>query len=116
MSDEEARGASKAIHKFINDLWDELGLFDKLGIDGPDGASPTEKKAETLDNLSFLMEEIAEQSFLRGADAGIHALRDIIKANGGSNPTRGQSQRAWRKNVRKRLPELDDFHVLDAPW
>ena len=116
MNNNEARGASKAIHKFINDLWDELDLTDKLGFDAPDGETPREKKAETIDYLKFLMGDIGEQYFFRGADAGIRALRELVKANGGASPTRGQSKHAWRKSVRENLPDLDDFEVLDDPW
>lgn len=116
MSNDEARGASKAIHRFITDLWDELGLTDKLGFEAPDGETPSEKKAETIDDVKFLMDQIGEQYFLRGADAGIRALRELVIANGGTNPTRGQSKHAWRRSVRERLPDLDDFDVLDDPW
>ena len=116
MSAEEARGASKAIHKFVNDLWETLDLAEKLGVEGPEGDTPTDLKADTIELLEALMEDMVEQSYVRGAEAGVTAVRDMIKANGGVNPTNGLSRRAWKRIVRKRMPLLDDFRAFEAPW
>ena len=66
MSVDEARGASKAIHKFVNDLWETLDLAEKLGVDGPEGETPTHLKADTIELLEALMEDMVEQSYVRG--------------------------------------------------
>ena len=116
MSNDEASGASKAIHKFINDLWDELGLTEtRRRRAGRRDAYREEGRDDRLPQIPDGRNRRSSPS-TAGADAGIRALRALIEANGGPNPTRGQSQHAWRKSVRKRLPDLDDFDVLDDPW
>ena len=48
-------GASAAIHKFVNDVWEELEIDEVFDIERPRGPSPTQRKATTIEVLRDLL-------------------------------------------------------------
>ncbi|MYD20271.1 MAG: hypothetical protein F4X05_11590 [Rhodothermaceae bacterium] len=79
------------------------------------GETPPPVKADTIELLETLMEDMIEQSYVRGAEEGVSVLLDIVKANGGPSPTNGLSKRTRRRSVRKQIPPLGNFRAFEAP-
>ena len=95
----ETKAASKAIYKFVNELWEAFHLAEWIDSDRPLGETPTQQKEYTIDCLQLLMEEMATD----GASLGLDALLEILKEAGFTYNMKDDVRRNWNRAVLKKI-------------
>ena len=110
-------GASRAINKFVNDLWEIFELAEKFDVDGPDGERPVEKKQDTIEWLEELMDDVARHYYKAGAWRGVRELLRMQKEADVKNRTRGIRRPDWKRAVWRKFPEAEaEYSVQDPAW
>ena len=112
-----AEGASRAINKFVNELWDRFELTDRFDVDGPEGERPTDRKEDTIEWLEELMDEVARHYYKAGAWRGARELLKMQKDMGVKNRTKGIRRGDWKRAVRSKFAQAEEeYSVQDPPW
>ena len=110
-------GASRAINKFINDLWETFELSERFDVDGPHGERPTDRKQDTIEWLEELMDDVARHYYKAGARRGARELLKMQKEAGVKNRTKGIPRRDWKRAVERTFGEAEEeFSVQAPPW
>ena len=110
-------GASRAINKFINELWETFPLSERFEVDGPDGERPTDRKQDTIEWLEALMDEVARYYYRAGAWRGTRELLKMQKATGVKNRTKNISRRDWKRAVQRKFGKAEaEYSDQDPPW
>lgn len=112
-----AEGASRAINKFINELWETFPLAERFDVDGPEGERPTDRKQDTIEWLEELMDEVARYYYKAGAWRGTRELLKMQKEAGVRNRTKGIPRREWKGAVQRKFGAAEaEYTVQDPPW
>lgn len=112
-----AEGASRAINKFINELWETFPIEETFGVDGPGGERPTDRKQDTIERLEDLMDQVARYYYKAGAWRGARELLKMQKRVGVKNRTKGIARRDWKRVVQEKFGKAEEeFSVQDPPW
>ena len=110
-------GASRAINKFVNQLWERFELADRFEVDGPEGDRPTDRKEDTIEWLEELMDEVARHFYKAGAWRGARELLKMQRDAGVKNTTKGIRRRDWKRGVRSKFAQAEEeYSVQDPPW
>ena len=101
--DEEAhkKGASRAINKFVDDLWKTFPL-DKIESKGPKGETPRERKKNTIKTLELLIQDMA----FNGAKIGASQILAMQRKAGFTYRTKGVVFKNWKRAVSKKISRV----------
>lgn len=113
MSQGETVGASKAIRKFINEIWEALDLPDEWRPRG----TPSEQREQAILILKDRMDEVGDFYYKRGAINSIRALNQLRRKAGEERATKGVVRKRWAKRIRRAFPEAaKHFDAGKRPW